>query len=227
MISIPVKALFNHTALFVVLAVICFLNGPLTAQSTMTALQRAEQRYQSLQTLQAEFTQTLNNPMLGEPAVTNGTIFLSPPSKFAMRFSNPNGDRVVCDGNWLWIYAPSSAANQVIKQSIPNRGAATPNLFAQFVERPLEHYMASYVGIDSVNGQTVDVVRLVPRRNDDPFTEAQIAVDRTTGMLLRLDVRELSGQRRILVFNQLRVDAAISDGEFRFDVPEGTRVIVP
>lgn len=87
--------------------------------------------------------------------------------------------------------------------------------------------MASYIGPDSVGGETVDVVRLVPRRADDPFSEAQIAVSRASGLLRRLAVWEPSGQKRTLVFDQLQVDATIPDAEFQFNVPEGVRVITP
>lgn len=214
------------------LTIFCFsalvvAHPALFAQDAMSALTRAERAYRSMQTLRASFEQTLENPMLGAPVVTTGRIMLSPPSRFSMVFAHPEGDRVVCDGTWLWVYAPSSAPNQVIRRPIPDRGAATPNLLAQFVDRPLEHYLASYIGPESLGDDTVDVVRLVPRRDDDPFTEAQIAVSRSSGLVLRLVVWELSRQKRTLVFDQLQVDATIPAAEFQFRVPGGVRVVTP
>ena len=193
----------------------------------MSALARAEQAYRRLETLQATFTQTIVNPMLGGPEVSRGTLFLSPPSRFAMRFSEPAGDRVVADGTWLWAYAPSTVPGQVIRQPIPTEGAATPNLLAQFVERPLEHYRASYVGPDTVGGELVDVVRLLPRRDDAPFREAEIAVSRATGLVRRLAVQEVSGQHRTFLFEQIQTGIRIPDSEFHFAVPAGVRVVTP
>jgi outer membrane lipoprotein carrier protein len=203
------------------------LASPVSAQDAMSALSRAESSYARLETLQAEFTQTIVNPMLGDPEVTHGTMYLAPPSRFAMRFKEPEGDRIVADGKWLWAYTPSSIPDQVIRQPIPNRGAATPNLLSQFVIRPLEHYRASYLGTDSLHGELVDVVSLTPRREDVPFREAEIAVARSTGLLLRLMVRERSGQRRTLVFQRVRTGLQIAESELSFAVPAGVRVVTP
>src|SRR5262245_61203996 len=108
----------------------------LTAQSAPEALARAERAYQGVTTLRAEFVQTIDNPMLGKPETAAGTVFIGRPDRFAMRFSDPAGDRLVADGEWLWAYTPSTVPGQVIRQPIPHGGALTPNLFAQFVERP-------------------------------------------------------------------------------------------
>jgi len=206
--------------------VLCF-TGTLQAQTTMTALSRAEAAYRGMQTLQADFSQTLDNPMMGGSVGSRGTLYLEPPSQFAMRFTDPAGDRIVSDGTWLWLHLPSSVPNQVIRQPIPTRGAASPNLLAQFVDRPLEHYMASYIGSETVAGDIVDVLRLIPRRTDDPFTEAQVAIARTTGLVRRLMVVEPAGQRRTIVFDRIQVDIEIPDAELEFVVPAGTRVVVP
>ena len=201
--------------------------SPLNAQGAISALERAEQTYHTLETLTAEFTQTIVNPMLGGPEVSRGTIYLVPPSKFAMRFSDPPSDRIVADGTWLWAYSPEAVPGQVIRQAIPRRGAASPNLLAQFVDRPLEHYRAGYVGEETLGGETVDVVRLLPRTSDVPFRQAEIAISRETGLVLRVAVREVSGQQRTIVFEQLRVNQPVPAAELRFDVPDGVRIVTP
>jgi len=202
-------------------------SSPLTAQHAVAALERAEQTYVRLETLRAEFIQTIVNPMLGGPESSSGTLFIAPPSRFAMRFNDPEGDRIVADGTWLWAYTPSSAPGQVIRQPIPSAGAASPNLLAQFVVRPLEHYRASYVGTDSLDGALGDVVRLMPRHEDAPFREAEITISRSGGLILRLAVVELTGQRRSLVFSDISLDVPIVHGELSFTVPDGVRVVTP
>lgn len=199
----------------------------LQAQETVRALNRAETAYRGIETLRAEFTQTLENPMLGGPVVSTGILSLAPPSRFSMRFTDPEGDRIVSDGTWLWIYLPSSVPNQVLRQPIPSRGAATPNLLAQFVDRPLEHYRASSLGVDSVAGELVDVVSLIPRRDDDPFVEAEVSISRATGLVRRLMVVEPTGQRRTIQFERLQRNVEIPASEIEFVVPNGTRVITP
>ena len=200
---------------------------PLSAQSADSVLARAQRAYDGMTTLRAAFSQTLTNPMLGGPEQSRGVLFLQPPGRFAMRFSEPSGDRVVADGQWLWVYTPSSVPDQVIRQPIPTSGANTPNLFAQFVDQPLERYRASYVGSDTVATEPVDLVRLVPKGNDVPFREAVIGISRRDGWMRRLSLVEESGQRRVLTFQRLDINQLIPPGELRFSVPRGTRVITP
>lgn len=201
---------------------------PTTArgQDAATALGRAERAYRALTTLQADFEQTLENPMLGEERA-RGTVFLAPPNRFAMRFHEPAGDRIVLDGRWVWLYAPSSVPDQVIRQPVPAQGAVSPNLIGQFADRPLERYDAEFLRSESPGpGERLDVVRLVPKRADLGFRRAEVAI-RADGTFGRIMVVEESGQRRTLVFHNIRTDVAIPEAELSFTPPPGTRVVVP
>lgn len=198
----------------------------LTAQVPEPSLRRAQAAYDRLTSLRAQFVQTIENPMLGAPEVTRGTLWLAPPGRFAMRFREPAGDRIVADGEWLWAYTPSTVPGQVIRQPIPAAGALTPDLFKQFVDRPFERYDATYVGTDTVGGEPVDVVRLVPKV-DLPFRRATIAIAEKTGLLRRVVIVEESGQRRTLVLSDLAPGAAVPPAEVRFDVPRGVKIVTP
>lgn len=201
--------------------------APASGQDAGTALQAAERSYQQLRTLRAEFTQTIDNPVFGDPDTSRGVLFLSPPSGFAMRFHDPAGDRIVADGTWLWLFTPSSIPDQVIRSPIPESGPATPNLFAQFVERPLERYDASHTGSDRVGGVLVDKVKLVPRVEGLPFREAVLYVARSDGMLRALSFVEETGQRRLLTFDAIDVNVPIDAGELQFTPPPGVRIVTP
>ena len=203
------------------------LTASLHAQDAPSALRRAENAYRTLTSLRAEFRQVITNPMLGGPETSTGTLFLLKPDRFAMRFAEPEGDRLVADGEWLWAYTPSTVPGQVIRQPVPRFGAATPNLFAQFVDRPLERYTATYVGRDTVAGDEVDMVRLVPNADNLGFRQATIGISTATGMLRRVNLIEDSGQRRRLELLRIESDAEVPAAEVTFTVPRGVRVVTP
>jgi outer membrane lipoprotein carrier protein len=208
-------------------AVALLVAAPVAGQDAPAALARAETAYRKLTSLRAQFEQTIVNPMLGGPETSRGTLYLVPPSRFAMRFTEPAGDRVVADGEWLWAYTPSTVPGQVIRQPVPQAGAATPNLFAQFVDRPLERYDATYAGGDTVAGDPVDLVTLVPKVTGLPFRQVTIAISRETGLLRRLAIVEDSGQRRTLVLPAMAPNAPVLPAEVRFEVPRGVKVVSP
>ena len=198
----------------------------LSAQDAPHALARAESWYQHLSGLRAVFTQEIVNPMLGGPETSRGTLFLSPPDRFAMRFEDPEGDRLVADGNWLWIYTPSTVPGQVIKQPVPEMGAISPNLFAQFVLRPLERYRSTWLGKAVVDGMTVERVKLVPRLGDLPFTEAIVGIG-PAGQMKTLWFRESTGQTRQFVFYRITELTRVPERELTFHAPPGVRVVTP
>ena len=197
----------------------------LALQDRGASLDRASATYQTIQTLSAEFTQVVVNPLLGAPDTTRGKLYQMRPSRFAMRFTHPRGDRIVADGRHLWLYTPSTTPGQVIRTAIPSSGTTGPNLIGQFVERPRERYRARYVRADSVGGRMTDVVALVPRATDLPYSEAVVWIDRDNGLVRRIEIEESSGQRRTLVLDKLAVNRGVPGREFTFSPPAGLRVV--
>jgi len=195
------------------------------AQDPGPILDRASATYQTIRTLSAEFTQIVENPLLGAPDTTRGKLYQMRPSRFAMRFTHPRGDRIVADGRHLWLYTPSTTPGQVIRTGIPSVGTTGPNLIAQFVERPRERYRARFVRADSLASGMTDVIALVPRGGDLPYSEAVVWIDRKDGLLRRVEIVETSGQRRTLVFDKLAVNRGVPGREFTFSPPAGLRVV--
>ena len=188
-------------------------------------LDRASAAYQTISTLTADFVQIILNPMIGSPDTTRGKLYQMRPSRFAMRFTSPKGDRIVADGRYLWLYTPSTTPGQVIRSRIPDVGTTGPNLIGQFVEHPHERYDARYVRVDSLGGRTADVIGLTPKEHDQPYRAAVIWVDREDGLVRRIEITEAGGQQRTVILDNLRVNRGAPGREFTFSPPAGVRVV--
>jgi outer membrane lipoprotein carrier protein len=189
-------------------------------------LDRASATYQTITSLSAEFVQIITNPMVGTPDTTRGRLYQMRPSRFAMRFTAPKGDRIVADGRFLWLYTPSTTPGQVIRSRIPDYGTTGPNLIGQFVEHPRERYTAQYVRADSLpDAGPVDVIRLVPKGHEQPYSEAKIWVGREDGVVHRVDIVEGPGQERTVILRNIRVNAGVPGRELTFSPPAGVRVV--
>jgi outer membrane lipoprotein carrier protein len=188
-------------------------------------LDRASASYDSVRTLQADFVQIIDNPMIADPDTTRGRLYQRRPGYFAMRFTEPTGDRVLADGRWLWLYTPSSTPGQVIRTAIPGTGTTGPNLIGQFVEHPRARYTASYVRLDSLPEGALDVIALTPRGKDFPYSAATVWISRQDGLVRRIEIVENAGQRRTITLLHLAVNQAIPAREFRFSPTSGVRVV--
>ena len=197
----------------------------LQAPDPWPALDHASQTYQTITTFSAEFVQVITNPMIGAPDTTHGRLYQMRPSRFAMRFTDPKGDRIVADGRFLWLYTPSTTPGQVIRSRIPEYGTTGPNLIGQFVEEPHERYTAHYVRVDSLDHHVVDVIRLVPKKPDQPYSAAVIWVGKDDGLVHRLDISEASGQERTVILTDIKVNGGVPGRELTFSPPAGVRVV--
>ena len=198
----------------------------LQAPDPWPILDRASATYQTITSLSAEFVQIITNPMIGTPDTTRGRLYQMRPSRFAMRFTAPKGDRIVADGRFLWLYTPSTTPGQVIRSRIPEYGTTGPNLIGQFVEQPRERYTAQYVRADSLpDASPVDVIRLVPKGHEQPYSEAKIWVGREDGLVHRVDIFESSGQERTVMLRNIKLNRGVPGRELTFSPPSGVRVV--
>ncbi len=123
-------------------------------------LKQAADAYARVRSLQADFVQKLDNPLLGSTTTSRGTIYQRRPDRFLMRFSDPKGDLVVADGQSLWVYYPSVDPDQVMR----SRGrAGAMDLQAQFLGDPLARFTPTLEGTEPVGGRPATVLKLDPR----------------------------------------------------------------
>jgi outer membrane lipoprotein carrier protein len=214
------------TSLLPALTAFAALTAPSAhAQNADAIVGRSARVYRSLSSLGADFVQLINNPMI-DSSESRGTLVQAGPSKLAMRFTDPPGEAVIIDGQYVWVYTPSTTPGQVLRIRVPSGGPVYGyNILAWLLDKPTERYRASYVRPDRVNGQDVDVVELVPAVPDLPFDRAVVWLAKGDGLPRRLEISEHGGASRVLTLSRLRVNQSVSDKTFAFTVPEGVRVV--
>jgi outer membrane lipoprotein carrier protein len=199
---------------------------PLSAQQDARSIvSRASLAYRSLTALRADFDQLIENQMIGN-AASKGVLEQAGEARLAMRFSDPPGEAIVIDGRWVWVYTPSTTPGQVLRIPVPSGGPVYGyNLLAWLLDRPTERYTSTYVRADRLDNRAIDVVEMIPTVPDMPFGRATVWVDRADGLPRRMEIEELSGQRRTLTLHNVRVNQPVTSKTFTFDVPAGVRVV--
>ena len=194
-------------------------------QDAKAVVGRAALAYRSLSALRADFDQLIENQMIGN-SESKGVLVQSGPAKLSMRFTDPPGEAIVIDGRYVWIYTPSTTPGQVLRLPVPSGGPVYGyNLLAWLLDRPTERYASTYVRADKLDNRAMDVVEMVPTVPDMPFSRATVWLDRTDGLPRRMEIEELSGQRRTLTLHNLRVNQPVAANTFTFVVPDGVRVV--
>lgn len=191
-------------------------------------LYAASERYYSLETLCAHFEQQVELTLLRYTVVSEGTVCQRQPDRFSMRFSDPDGDLVVVDGEFLWTFYPSQDDRQVMRFSAAG-GAGGFNLYQTFLEDPRGRFEAVHEGREPMGDGLSHKIVLTPRETDDlrppDFRSAVVWFDVERYLITAVDIHDTNESIRRLRFSDIRVDIEIPDQVFRFVPPEGARVL--
>jgi len=187
-------------------------------------LRGAGEAYAAVQSLRAEFTQSLENAFLRRTVTSHGTLYQKQPDKLLMRFSDPDGDVLVSDGTYFWIYYPSADPNQVIRTSAA-AGAGAVDLRAQFVGDPVARFEFTQEPSQVVAGRDAHVILLVPRDPDAGYKSLRVWLDTADLLARRFEITEVNGNVRRIDLESLEVNPTVPDTLFRFVPPESVRIV--
>jgi outer membrane lipoprotein carrier protein len=199
----------------------------LNAQSADPAaiVRRAGAVYRGLTSLQADFVQVIKDPTIGDTLRSQGTLYQAGPNAFAMRFSDPPNEAIVIDGQYVWVYTPSTTPGQVIRMRMETDPVYGVNLLARILDRPADRYASTWLRTDSVGGRRVEVVSIVPRGANVNLTRAILWLDREDWLPRRIELEEAPGVWRVLTLLRLRPNAPIDRQVFVFNRPPGVRIV--
>ncbi|MEA2765792.1 MAG: outer rane lipoprotein carrier protein [Gemmatimonadaceae bacterium] len=205
-------------------AVVC-IACPITAraQSADAIIDRAAAAYARLNSMRAEFRQTLTNPLTGSTQTTSGVILRRKPNLLSIDFES--GDRVAADGSTLWFYLPSSAPGQVIRMPYSRESASNVDPANQFLLSPRTRFTVSSAGTAAVGGRATHAVTLVPKRPNQAFTSAKVWIDDNDSSIRQFDLETATGLRRHVVITSFTANPDLSKSSFRFSVPKGVKVV--
>ncbi len=176
-------------------------------------------------TLRADFTQTVRDEMIGTNATSRGEWLQQRPNKLSMRWREPAGDVILADGSNLWVYLPSTAPNQVVKSAVNGSPGQTPDIVADFLERPRDRFTISYVKAENVGTRPADALAFVPKHPGGAYRRVVIWIDRTDSLPRQFEITEASGTVRRISFDRLQVNRPIPAASFTFRPPANARII--
>lgn len=207
------------------LAAITLALLPITAraQSADAILDRAVSAYARLNSMRAEFRQTLTNPLTGNSQTTSGVILRKKPNLLSITFES--GDRVAADGSTLWVYLPSSVPGQVMRMPYTGNNASTVDPAEQFLNAPRTRFTVTSSGTATVGGRKTHAVTLVPKRANANFTTAKVWIDDNDASIRQFDVETANGLKRHVVITRFTANPVINRSSFRFAVPKGAKIV--
>jgi outer membrane lipoprotein carrier protein len=208
----------------VLLAVLCLGLGGAAAKdvSVDELVERLQVAHAGLDTLQAEFTQSLNSLALAAPQRESGTLYLRRPDQVRWEYVQPEEKLAVVDGERTWLYVP--AEGQVFMGSLAEMesGGALGLLLGERLD--LRREFRVELVLDDAGKPLADALGLTPREPSEEFERVEVLLGRD-GLPRRIVVHGALGDVMEYRLNKIRTGMALDESLFRFRPPEGVDVV--
>lgn len=188
------------------------------------ATAEVQARYDGIRSLRARFTQRTRNVAFGgeagpESVPARGKVEFAKPGRMRFEYESPEPSLVVSDGKTLWIYDPTAKEVQVLAVSEGFLSAAA----IQFLLGEGKLNESFEVTARSCTQQRAEL-ELRPRA-EASYERIDLGVERGTGWIRETTVHDLLGNRTEIAFEDIEVGGAPDEARFRFEVPEGVKVL--
>lgn len=171
----------------------------------------------NMQTLQANFKQTLVDDQGIELESSSGVVFLKRPNKFRWDYKHPYLQTIVTNGEVLWFY--DEDLEQVTIREVSSSIESTPVA----ILGSYEDIDKQFIIIDLENIEGFDWVELTPRDIESQYDSVRLGFDREKlGMMVMFDNL---GQVTRIDFTEEIINKKLDNHTFDFEPPEGIDVI--
>ena len=181
--------------------------------------------YNQTKTYQASFKQEYYIKMHDKREASEGQVAFEKPGKMSWKYDQPNGNRVVSNGQELKVYQP--AMQQMFVQPVDKSQypAALSFLMGQgqltssFDLRLLDAAMMKFEGGWVLEG--------TPKQTTPAYQKVLLYVDAATSQVRRVLILDAQGNRNRFDFDNPKVNTPVPAGEFIFSPPAGTQIVKP
>jgi outer membrane lipoprotein carrier protein len=188
------------------------------------AMESLESFIKNARTGRAEFTQVISAPAREGQAprtkTSSGTFEFERPSHFRFEYRKPFEQTIVADGQTLWLF--DKDLNQVSQRKQARVLAQTPAaLIASSPDLATLKRDFDLQVLPDRDG--LQWVQATPKVKEGQLTNMKVGF--RGEQLASLDILDSFGQRSVLTFNNMQVNAGVSANAFRFTPPKGADVV--
>lgn len=167
---------------------------------------------------QADFVQVVEDENGNTLQETEGNLKAKRPGLFYWETEAPSTQFITSNGEEAKVYDPD--LEQVTIHPLDQQVASTP---AMLLSGQVSDLAQTYEVSLRTSGDDTREYTLVPKDSDSLFTALTLRFSR--GQLQEMRMDDSLGQRTVLYFENVRVNAEVADAEFELDYPDSVDVI--
>lgn len=173
--------------------------------------------FNEVDTFEASFNQEVLDESLQSIDSGQGTMMIKRPGLFRWDYAPPEAQKIVGDGDRVWIY--DLELEQITVRNQKEALGRTPAILLAGASNIEQDYQV----VDAGKQGSYDWINLIPLDQDSGFTEVRIGFE--DNRLRLMELLDNLGQRTRISFVEVKENQPIADSAFEFEPPEGIDVI--
>jgi len=202
---------FSFTLLFLL-----SWSAGLHAATDAEARQRLDKALASLDSLQADFRQTVLDEDKQVLSQSSGRVSIHRPGRFRWEYTEPYEQQIIADGKELWVYDVD--LDQATVKPIESSLSTAPIMVLMKKQQVSDEFAVKPLG----QRKYLYWLELIPKQKDMEYSRIYLGLE---GDEIRaMELRDSFGQSTQIVFENPRYGVIFPPGTFRFDPPPGVDV---
>jgi outer membrane lipoprotein carrier protein len=184
-----------------------------------SALDRMQEKYKTIGSLTAEFSQKKTNLALGTAKDSNGRIYVKRPNKFRWETIEPEPSILVSNGRKIWYYTPpfrKGEKGQVMVRRSTDQSQLAVDLLAGRANVKKD-FKSKELGPDHFE--------LIPVKPMADVDRVEVFIEKATNLVYKLSLFTSTGNQTELMLKNVTLDPKLSESMFNFSPPENTEEI--
>lgn len=174
-------------------------------------LNEVSEKLKSYSSMKYDFTYTMENKQENINESKNGTIYM----KGDMYKLEIAGQTIINNGETQWTFMEEVNEVQISEPTANEDGEAlTPY---QMLTTYGDKYKVRYIKEEKIDGKTVQVVDLYPKKGGTAFYRTRIFVDKNTKDVVSSTLSDRNGGNYTYKVNSFKTNLALSKTDFTFD----------
>ena len=182
-------------------------------QSEDKIIEDLQNKFESIQTLKADFRQLSTSSLDDDKINVVGKFFYKKQDKYRIELTD---QMIVSDGEKVWNY------NKKLNRVVVNTTSNDPSSLS------LDKFIFEYPEKSSIeilqNNEEVKIVKIIPEDYELNFSYAKLWIDENN-LIKRIEVADAGGSKFVFEFLDIILNTTIKDSMFNLNIPEGTKVI--
>ncbi len=209
------KNIFIHTGIFILFIIAINNTWAVDAEDIIN---KVKKKYDDIESLTADFTQSFKWKLAGETQEQGGKIFIKGTDKFRVE---TEGQIVVSDGQSLWTFSKSN--NQVIIDNVSNAEEVIlpREIFLKFSK----NYNPKYLHEEKYNNTICHVVDLVAKTDNQFIREMKIWINKDNWLTQKVQHIDINGNMTTYSLYSINVNQNLKDSVFSLQIPDNVEVV--